>query len=89
MRNDILVLDESAQDVIARQFATYLKQLHSNPTDEVEQHQIAQSDTNCHRVWVRLFNDVQRELFPSMMPHAREWVSNHFAPVLADEGFMN
>jgi hypothetical protein len=24
-----------------------------------------------------------------MMPHAREWVTNHFAPILADEGFMD
>jgi|SRR5215213_1458973 len=89
-RNDILVLDENAQDVIAHQLATYLKQLHGIPMDEVERHQIAQSDTNRgHRVWVRLFDDVQRELFPSMIPHAREWVTNHFAPILADEGFMN
>lgn len=89
-RNEILVLDEDAQGVIAHQLATYLKQLHGIPMDEVERHQIAQSDTNRdHQVWVRLFDDVKRELFPSMMPHAREWVTNHFAPILADEGFMN
>lgn len=89
-RNHILVLDENAQDVIAHQLATYLKQLHSIPMDEVEQHQIAQSDTNrSHLVWIRLFEDVKRELFPMMMPHARDWVTNHFAPILADEEFMN
>lgn len=88
-RNDILVLDENAQYEIARQLATYLKQLHSIPMAETERHRIAQSDTNrSHRVWVKLLEDVKRELFPSMMPHAREWVANHFAPILADEDFM-
>jgi aminoglycoside 2''-phosphotransferase len=24
-----------------------------------------------------------------LMPHAREWVKNHFTPILADEEFMN
>jgi aminoglycoside 2''-phosphotransferase len=89
-RNDILVLDENTQDEIACQLATYLKQLHSIPMDDVARHQITQSDTNRdHQVWVRLFEDVKSELFPLMMPHAREWVVRHFAPVLADEGFMN
>jgi len=89
-RNDILVLDENAQDVIAHQLAAYLKQLHTIPMDEIERHQIAPSDTNRgHRVWLRLLDDVKRELFSSMMPHAREWVTNHFAPILADEGFMD
>jgi aminoglycoside 2''-phosphotransferase len=89
-RNDILALDENARDVIAHQLATYLKQLHGVPMDEVERHGIAQSDTNRGRgVWVRLLDDVKRELFPSMMPHAREWVTNHFAALLADEGFMD
>jgi aminoglycoside phosphotransferase len=89
-RNDILVLDENAQDEIAHQLAIYLKQLHGIPMDEIERHHIAQSDTNrSHRVWVKLFEDVKRELFPLMMPHAREWVTNHFAPILADAEFMN
>jgi aminoglycoside 2''-phosphotransferase len=89
-RNSILVMDENAQEEIARQLATYLKQLHNISMAEIERHQIAQSDTNrSHRVWVRLFEDVKRELFPLMMPHAREWVTNHFAPILADEDLMN
>ena len=89
-RNDILVLDENEQDEIAHRLATYLEQLHSIPMDEIERHQIAQSDTNRdHRVWVKLFEDVKRELFPLMMPHAREWVTDHFTPIFDDEEFMN
>jgi aminoglycoside 2''-phosphotransferase len=89
-RNDILALDEAAQDEVARQLATYLRQLHGIPLEEVARHGIAQSDTNRGReVWLRLFEDVRRELFPSMMPHAREWVTHHFAPLVSDDGFMS
>ena len=89
-RNDILVLDENGQDAIAHQLATYLKQLHGIPREEVERQQIASSDTNRdYRVWVRLYEDVRRELFPTLMPHAREWVTNHFTPLLDNEGLMD
>jgi len=88
-RNDILGLNEASQVQIASQLATYLQQLHNIPIDEVERQGIARSDTNrSHQVWVKLFENVEAEMFPLMMPHAREWVVNHFAPVLADEYWM-
>jgi aminoglycoside 2''-phosphotransferase len=88
-RNDILRLSKESQARIAYQLATYLKQLHSIPIDEVNRQNIAQSDTNRgHQVWVQLFDDVKTELFPLMMQHAREWVVSHFAPLLADEHWM-
>jgi aminoglycoside 2''-phosphotransferase len=88
-RNDILKLNRTSQELIANQLATYLKQLHGIPTDEVSRQKIAQSDTNRgHNVWVQLLEDVKAELFPLMMPHAREWVVNHFAPINADEHWM-
>ncbi|MBV9924213.1 MAG: phosphotransferase [Acidobacteria bacterium] len=89
-RNDILALGEDEQDAIADQLATYLRQLHAVPLGEVGRHGIAPSDTNRGRaVWLELFEDAKRELSPSLMSHAREWVEQHFAPLLADEGFMN
>lgn len=89
-RNDILGLGEGGRELIADQLATYLKQLHSIPVAEVERRGIARSDTNrSHRVWVELFERVRAELFPLMMPHAREWVVNHFAPLIADEHWMD
>jgi len=88
-RNDILRLSKDSQARIAHQLATYLKQLHSIPIDEVNRQNIAQSDTNRgHQVWVQLFEDVKAELFPLMMQHAREWVVSHFAPLIADEHWM-
>jgi aminoglycoside 2''-phosphotransferase len=89
-RNDILSLSEKGQELIADQLAGYLKQLHNIPMEEVGRRGIARSDTNrSHRVWVKLFEDVKAELFPLMMPHAREWVINHFAPLVADEHWMD
>src|SRR5215203_1070983 len=89
-RIDILGLSERGQELIADQLASYLKQLHSIPLEKVARHGIAQSDTNrSHRVWVELFENVKVELFPLMMPHAREWVINHFAPLISDEHWMN
>src|SRR6267154_2398078 len=75
LRNDILGLNEASQEQIASQLATYLQQLHNIPIDEVERQGIARSDTNrSHQVWVKLFENVEAEMFPLMMPHAREWV---------------
>ena len=89
-RGDILALGEAAQDRIAEQLATFLRQLHSVPADELRRHDIPQSDVNrSHDIWVRLFEDVGRELFPLMMAHTKEWVERHFEPVLNDEGWMN
>jgi aminoglycoside 2''-phosphotransferase len=89
-RNDILSLSEIGQEAIANQLASYLKQLHGIPLEEVERHGIARSDTNrSHEVWVKLFESVKAELFPLMMPHAREWVVKHFAPLIADERLMD
>jgi aminoglycoside 2''-phosphotransferase len=89
-RNDILGLGVGGQELIADQLATYLKQLHGIPVEEIERQGIAQSDTNrSHRVWVELFEQVKAELFPRMMPHAREWVVSHFAPLIADEHWMD
>jgi aminoglycoside 2''-phosphotransferase len=89
-REDILKLSENEQNEIARQLAVFLKQFHEVPPSELEQNKIAPSDVNRPReVWLKLFENAEKELFPLMMPHVRESVSEHFAPVLADENFMD
>ena len=58
--------------------------------ESIERQGIAQSDTNrSHGVWVKLFEQVKAEMFPLMMPHAREWVVKHFTPLMADEHWMD
>jgi aminoglycoside 2''-phosphotransferase len=89
-REDILRLSEIEQEGIARELALFLRQLHAVSLIELEQNKIAQSDVNRSReVWLKLFENIEKELFPSMMPHVRESVSEHFAPLLADANFMD
>ncbi|HZS05259.1 MAG TPA: phosphotransferase [Blastocatellia bacterium] len=90
LREDILMLDGPGQDRIAAQLAEFFRQLHSIPRDELERNAIPQSDVNRGReVWLRLYEDVQRELFPLMWEHTKEWVHRHFAPVVRDEHWMD
>jgi aminoglycoside 2''-phosphotransferase len=89
-REDIFNLTEKVQNKIADRLAGFLKQFHEIPQIEVKQNQIAQSDVNRSReTWIKLFDAVEKELFPSMMPHVRESVGEHFAPILADAQFMD
>jgi len=89
-REDIFKLTEHEQNKLARGLAVFLKQFHEIPRSELEQNQIAQSDVNRSReTWLELFESVEKELFPSMMPHVRESVREHFAPILADAQFMD
>ncbi|OGF53843.1 MAG: hypothetical protein A2Z21_10360 [Candidatus Fraserbacteria bacterium RBG_16_55_9] len=82
-REDILRQDESTQDRLAEQISRFLQQLHSIPRRAIEEHGIAPSDSvRNQQDWIRLFQDVERELFPLLMIHAQEWVTRHFAPVL-------
>jgi aminoglycoside 2''-phosphotransferase len=89
-RNDILAMSESEQDRIAERLAQFLYQFHNIPMQEIESQGISQSDVNRSRdVWIRLYENIRRELFPVMMEHAKEWVERHFAPLLKDERWMD
>ncbi len=89
-REDILKLPESEQNRLIKELARFLKQFHNVPVLEFERNQIAQSDVNRSReVWLKLFENVEKELFPLMLPHVRESVIDHFAPIAMDEKFMD
>jgi aminoglycoside 2''-phosphotransferase len=89
-REIVLRLGAEAQEQVVCDLANYLRQLHSIPLEDVARRGISPSDVNRGPgAWARLFEDVQRELFPLMMPHAREWAAELFAPVLADEHWMD
>lgn len=88
-RGAILGQDEDIQDRLAEQLATFLRQLHSVPIHELERHSIPQSDAvRSHDDWIQMFEDVQRELFPLMMAHMKDWVMRLFEPVLRDSAWM-
>ncbi len=82
-RNDILRLDETIQDRVAEQLATFLRQLHAIPINEFDSYAIHQSDPAQNLARCKhLYQDVEQELFPYLMTMAKDWVRQHFAPVL-------
>jgi len=90
LRDEVLRQDDDAQDRLAEQLATFLRQLHSIPMHELEEHGILPSDAaRGHEKWVQLYEDTRRELFPLMMAHARDVVTRHFESVLRDPAWMD
>jgi aminoglycoside 2''-phosphotransferase len=82
-RDDILRQEETAQDLLARQIAIFLQQLHTIPQPLLEEENIqAAGSVRSREDWIALFHDVEREMFPLLMSHAQEWVIRHFIPVL-------
>jgi aminoglycoside 2''-phosphotransferase len=89
LRDDVLRQPEGVQERLAGQLGTFLQQLHAVPEGEWKKREILPSVTVRQRAdWLRTFEEVQRELFPLLMAHAREWVRRHFEPVLADASWM-
>ena len=89
LRDDIMRFDSYTQDRLAESLAIFLSQLHSIGKDELDKHQIGPSETVRTRDdWLKLYNDVQRDIFPLLMAHGKEWVKRLFAPLVADDAFM-
>jgi aminoglycoside phosphotransferase (APT) family kinase protein len=85
----LLRLPLADQQAIAEQLGTFLHQLHTVPLAEAEAHGIGPSVTNrSPERWQKLYDDVRDKLFPYLMQFARDWVEQHFAPVLQDPAFM-
>ena len=83
LRNDIVILNDSEQDSLARQLAQFLKNLHTIPEVKWTENEIGPSDVNRTReVWSKLYEDIQDQLFPHMMSHSKELVRRHFEPII-------
>jgi len=90
LRNTIFSAPQAAQDRMAEQLGAFLYRLHNIPQADLVRANIAQSDTNRDRaVFLKLYQDVQNELFPIMLEHTRAWVHQHFRPILENEDFLN
>jgi aminoglycoside 2''-phosphotransferase len=82
-REVVLRQDEVVQDRLAEQLATFLSQLYAIPGEVVEQRgggaSVAERSLED---WVRMFQDVERELFPFLWAYQKTWVRQLFLPVL-------
>jgi aminoglycoside 2''-phosphotransferase len=88
-RNTLLRLPMPDRQAVAEQLGTFLHQMHTIPLAEVEKAGIRPSVTNrTQEQWQKLYDDVREHLFPHLMQISRDWVDQHFAPVLDDPNFM-
>ena len=90
LRNDILRLPETDQDHLVEQLGSFLQYMHRIPMRELSRAQIPASPAQHSRTeWTRLYADVQKDLYPLMMAHARCWVRELFEPWINDETFWH
>ena len=75
--------EETVQDRLARQLADFLRQLHAIPPEElVAQHIPASDAARPQGHWLQMFENVERDVFPFLWTHQKEWVRAQFEPVL-------
>jgi aminoglycoside 2''-phosphotransferase len=74
--------DEETLDAIAIQLATFLKEIHSVPAEEMISIELPLADTReeCADIYARM----REKLFPFMRPDAQKWTERHFETFLGD-----
>lgn len=86
LRRDMLMrLTEDDQQAIADQLAQFFKELHGVPVNEVSDFEIPMADALMkHEGWVKAYQRIREKVFPLLMPHVREWATEHFESHLSD-----
>jgi aminoglycoside 2''-phosphotransferase len=87
LRRDILMrLAADDQQVIADQLAQFLKELHGIPRSEIENYDIPIADALMkHEGWVSAYQRIREKVFPLLLPHLRDWMTEHFESHLANK----
>jgi aminoglycoside 2''-phosphotransferase len=86
LRRDMLMkLPDSDQQAIADQLAGFLKELHGAPT-KVTDFELPMADALMkYEGWVNAYERIREKVFPLMLPHARDWVEEHFESHFSDK----
>src|SRR5215510_4573066 len=86
MRRDMLMsLPETDQQAIAEQQAQFFKELHGIPLEEIDESSIPMADALMkYEGWVKLYSRIRDKVFPLLLPHTREWATEHFESWLSD-----
>jgi len=86
LRRDMLMrLAEGDQQAIADQLAQFLKELHGLPINEITDFEMPLADALMkYEGWVKAYERIREKVFPFLIPHVREWVTEHFESHLAD-----
>jgi aminoglycoside 2''-phosphotransferase len=90
LRRDVLLkLSEPDQQAIAAQLAQFFKELHGIPLSDASQHGIPMADALMkYEGWVNVFQRIQEKVFPLLLPHVRDWATEHFESHLADKSIF-
>ncbi len=85
---DIHAQAPNVKERLMQQLATFLRQLHTIPTDELRN--IPRSDAaRSPDHWLEMFTTVEQEVFPLLWNHQKNWVRRLFEPVLSRRLDMN
>jgi aminoglycoside 2''-phosphotransferase len=86
LRRDVLLrLPEDDQQAIADQLAQFFKELHGVPLDEAG-FEIPMADALMkYEGWVKVYNRIHEKVFPQLLPHIRDWATEHFESHLAEK----
>lgn len=83
-RNALLRMSPLERSRILNQLGEFIQQMHHIPANTLEG--IPASDAaRDHSSWVRLYEQVKEHLFPHLYRYQRDWVEEHFAPLLRDD----
>jgi aminoglycoside 2''-phosphotransferase len=84
-RDTLMKLSDSDQQAIADQLAQFLKELHGVPINEIVGFEVPMADALMkYEGWVRAYESIREKVLCLLMPHVREWVTEHFESHLAD-----
>lgn len=86
LRRDILMkLPEDDQQAVADQLAQFFKELHGVPVSEISDFEIPKADALMkYEGWMNAYQRIQEKVFPLLIPHVREWVTEHFESHLSE-----
>ncbi len=86
LRRDILMkLPEDDQQAVADQLAQFFKELHGVPVSEISDFEIPKADALMkYEGWMNAYQRIQEKVFPFLIPHVREWATEHFESHLSE-----
>lgn len=86
LRRDVLMrLAESDQQAIADQLAQFFRELHGIPLGAASEHDIPMADALMkYDGWLKVYGRIKEKVFPLLLPHLREWATDHFESYLSD-----
>lgn len=87
LRRDILMqLPEADRQDAADRLAQFFKELHGIPVNEVSDFELPKADALMkYDCWVNVYGRIREKVFPFLMPHVRDWATEHFESHLAEQ----